>query len=475
MRLALATVVGLGIDESYVVAAGRVPQLGYFDHPPAVWWLSWAAAQLAGSEAPVVVRAPFVALFAVSTWLMFRLTARLYSARAGLWAAVALNLAPVFGVTTGGWVLPDGPLTCALLGAACCLVRAIEAERPAWGWWLAAGVCVGLALLSKYTAVLTVVGAFVFFLTSRDHRSWLARPQPYAALALAGVAFSPVLIWNAQHGWVSFAFQGGRAMAAGWHPFAPFTVLGGEALYLLPWLWVPLMLCWGRAVAAGPTEWRGWFLAMLATPPIILFPLVALWSTGRVLPHWAMPGYLFVFPLLGEAIARRLSDGARWLRLAIGATAAFVAIALVIVATEARWLFPPLPPRVTQPGADLEGADWTSLREEFARRSLAGLVVGAPRWRDAGKVDYGLGGSQPVIVLDADARQFGFVHPRSDFIGQDVLIVAPRGEARKMAVEFAPLFASIVPLPAATIAYPARPPAELPLFLGHDLRRWPPP
>jgi 4-amino-4-deoxy-L-arabinose transferase-like glycosyltransferase len=145
VRLLLGGTVGLTIDESYMVAAGRILRAGYFDHPPASWWLSRGATLLLGSESPVVVRAPFVALFAISTWLMFRLTARIASERAGLWAAVALNAAPVFGVTTGGFVLPDGPMTCALLGAALCLVNALSGGRP-WAWWPGAGACAGLAM-----------------------------------------------------------------------------------------------------------------------------------------------------------------------------------------------------------------------------------------------------------------------------------------------------------------------------------------
>ena len=118
VRLSFGAMLGLGVDESYMVASGRVLSLGYFDHPPASWWLSWGAAHLFGTEAPIVVRLPFIALFALSTWLMFRLGAAVADDRAGLWVAILLNLSPVFGVTTGTWVLPDGPLDAALLGAA---------------------------------------------------------------------------------------------------------------------------------------------------------------------------------------------------------------------------------------------------------------------------------------------------------------------------------------------------------------------
>src|SRR5918911_2499753 len=109
-RLLLASATGLGIDESYMVAAGRKLQLSYFDHPPIAWWMAWGAAHLAGSESAIVVRFPFVALFALTTWLMYRVTAALFGPPAGLWAAVLLNMVPVLGVTSATWVLPDGPL-----------------------------------------------------------------------------------------------------------------------------------------------------------------------------------------------------------------------------------------------------------------------------------------------------------------------------------------------------------------------------
>src|SRR5712672_3598152 len=162
-RLLFASALGLGIDESYMVAAGRKPQLSYFDHPPIAWWMAWGAAHLTGSESPVVVRLPFIALFAVTTFLMYRLTSALFSPEAGLWAAVVLNMAPVFGISSAGWVLPDGPLLAALLGAAVRLVAALRSDsRAGWGWWLGTGMCAGLALCSKYSAVLTIIGAAAF-------------------------------------------------------------------------------------------------------------------------------------------------------------------------------------------------------------------------------------------------------------------------------------------------------------------------
>ena len=222
IRLAFAATTGLGMDESYMVTAGRELSLGYFDHPPASWWLSSGTAHLLGTESPWAVRLPFILLFAISQGLVWQITCLISDRRAAFWAVVALNLSPVLGITTGRWVLPDGPLDAALLGAALCLLQALPSTgRKALAWWAATGLCAGLALFAKYSAVLTIGGACLYLLSSRPHRHWLARPEPYFAGILALAVFSPVLIWNASHGWASIAFQADRAAGLRFRPVLP--------------------------------------------------------------------------------------------------------------------------------------------------------------------------------------------------------------------------------------------------------------
>jgi len=369
-RLAFAGALGLGIDESYMVASGRTLQLGYFDHPPLAWWMAWAASHVAGSDSAFFVRLPFVLLFALTTWLMFRLTAKLFGACAGLWAAALLNASPVFGITDGGWVLPDGPLIAALLGAAVCLVAALPASgRAAWGWWLGTGLCTGVALFSKYSAALTIAGALVFLLTEPASRRWLRRPHPYVAGLLALAVFSPVLVWNAGHGWASLLFQAGRAGSSKLHLLGPATTLLGEAVFILPWIWVPLVVCGAAALRRGPQDAARWLLACLALPPILTFLAVSLQS--HVLFHWAAPGYLMLFPLLGDAIGRRRRNS-RLVRGYLAVTAAAVTLGAVFVASEVRfnWLPDVFEDFALGTDPDLDAVDWTSVRKDLAGRGL---------------------------------------------------------------------------------------------------------
>jgi 4-amino-4-deoxy-L-arabinose transferase-like glycosyltransferase len=455
IRVVMGWALGLGIDETYMVAASRHLELSYYDHPPISWWLTHAAMAITGSQAPVIVRLPFILLFALSTWLMARITSRLFgSEQAGLWAALILNLSPVYAVTAGGWVLPDGPLDCALLGFLLFSLRAVglvPGGRP-WGDWLAAGACAGLAMLSKYNGALVLLGLPIFLLTTETGRAWLRRPQPWVAGLLAVALFCPVIVWNVEHHWASFAFQGGRAGGLRFRPLAPLGVWGGEALFVLPWIWLPLILLWLRALRRGPSEPRGWLLALLAATPILLFALVSIWSSDHILYHWSAPGTLMLFPLVGDEVARRLSAGAPRLRRCISAAAAAMLLGLVLAGTQMRlnWVTALVGPSFLARAKDVAGGvNWTALRPELAARGLLsrpGLVVAVTRWNDAGKIDYALHGRLPVVVLAADSREYGIVSPADRFVGHPMLILVPGGDPASLADRLAPMFAHLVTL-----------------------------
>ncbi len=479
-RLLFAVTLGLGVDESYMVASSRALHPGYFDHPPVAWWIVWAATHLAGSESELVVRLPFVLLFTLSTWLMFRLAADLYDTMTGLWSAVLLNAVPVLGITAGSWVLPDGPLIAALLGAGLCLVRALPANgRGAWGWWLGAGACFGLALCSKYTAILTAGGAGLFLLTTPGGRRWLRRPLPYAAALVALALFSPVIAWNARHGWVSLLFQGSRAHGARWHPFGPLSTLGGEALFFMPWIFGALLYCLWRAARTGPRDGRGWLLLCLSVPSLLVFVLVSL--RGHVLFHWAAPGLMMGLPLVGDLVVRhRMSS--RPLRAALLATAILLPLGAVLVGSEVRynWMPDVIEDFALGNDPDLDAVDWANLRDVAAVRRISasaglagaaspGVVIGAIRWHDAGKIDYVLGGRVPVICLGSDPREYGLADPASAHVGQDVLIVAPRETLASIDARYGGSFDRIESLPAATLLHHGKPAMMLPLFLAHRL------
>jgi 4-amino-4-deoxy-L-arabinose transferase-like glycosyltransferase len=488
-RMGFAATTGLGIDESYMVASSHSFAASYFDHPLASWWLELGSRAVFGGDAPWVVRLPFVALSGISSLLLWRLTVRLYGRQAGFWAVVAYSISPVFSLAFGCWVLPDGPLDAALLGFAYALVRAlgvdgapralgvdgapralgVDGAPPAPRWWALVGLCAGLAMLSKYNAALVMIGVLGLAPDPR-FRAALRGPAPWAALLLALALFSPVLWWNITHHFASFAYQGGRAAAVRLRPAAPLTIWAGEALFILPWLWLPMIGLLIAAFRAGPVARRGWLLACLSVVPIMLFALIGLWSGTRILYHWAAPGYLMLFPLLG-AWAARLAPRLRDL---VAALSAFLLVtAAALIAAELQFGFIAHLDAIFPPGKSplLQAVDWRSLRGEIP----AGVqAIAALRWYDAGKIGYALSGDgHAIAVFGPEPHEFAQTTPAAALLGRNVLIIAMPGDADAIERRYAPDFTHISPGPVLTVIHNGALLLAIPTLIGTDMTKVP--
>lgn len=429
-RLVLAGINGLGVGEAYYAASARVLALSYFDQPPLSLWLLWAVRGLAGAD-PVLLRLPFLLLFAGSTWAMYRLARDLFGPWAGFHAALLLNLSTVFTWSIGTWAQPDGPLVFFLL-AACRVLLPMLLQPPApgrLGRWLGGGVLLGLALLSKYHAVLLPVGALAFLLTSRDRRRWLLQPGPWLALGAALLAFAPVLAWNAQQDWASFAFQSARGAAwSGIHPAWLVDDLAGQAVWLTPWIWLALLRQLAAALRRGPGVRADWLLACLAVPPIAIFTAISSWAPIGDHFHWQAPGYLMLFPLLGRAVAAGLAAGRRgaaWFR--DGSLVAGTLLVVVVASHAATGWATALAGQL-RPADDpsVELLDWDALYRGLAARGLSTrprTFAVVRSWYDAGKVDAAIGDALPVICLSADPRNIAYVRDHRGFRGWDAVIV----------------------------------------------------
>ena len=277
---------------------------------------------------------------------------------------------------------------------------------------------------------------------SPQQRRWLADPAPYAAAAVALVIIMPVIVWNARHGWVSFGFQGGRgAPGTGLKPAQALAMALGEIAYLSPWLFVPLVMGLFAAWRKRGDE-RRVFLVCLALPPIVVFTLTPLWG-ARGLPHWTMPGWFFVFALMGAwAQDQRIADATlrRW-ALASGGLLAAVA-ALVSVQAATGWPLRLLPPRLGATDPTLDVFDWGGLRDAPALRPPATFVLAA-KWSDAGKIALALGPGVPVFVISNDPRGWAFVAGAVGLVDKDGVLVARPSDLALAEAEAAPLARSL--------------------------------
>jgi 4-amino-4-deoxy-L-arabinose transferase-like glycosyltransferase len=415
---------GLGMDETYTVATSRHLSLSYFDHPPMAWWLSGVMQWLTHSEAPIIVRLPFILISALSIWRMYLLTQVLFGEAAALFASFVFSVAPVLGMTSATWVLPDGPLIFALLTAAYYLARLFFDVKPDPRLWLAAGFWGGIAMVSKYHGIFLFAGAGLFIVTSPLQSHWLRRPWPYLGAGLGLLIFSPVIIWNVDHHWISFSFQSGRTGVPEIHLLKPFVTLAGNALFLFPWIWLGSVAATLIALKSRVTHPQRWLMLCLGLPLVVLFLCISALSSTHVFYHWSMPGYLLLIPLLGEWISQKFEQYPLSFKC-LGVLSVSI-VFIIVTGVMVFWSFPSVFSYIglrTDPIQDMRDfANIGTYIEDSGLADQRGLIVAPTKWFMAGKFDYALNGRFLVTCLCADARQYGVDAPLDQLVGRNFLI-----------------------------------------------------
>jgi len=332
LRLLLAAITPLLPQEAYYWSWSRHLATGYFDHPPLASWTIALTTAVFGSTV-FGIKSAAVAWSLGWNLLWLRLIRDMYGdRRLAFWSLLALNLTLVYEVYGVG-ATPDGPLLFGWVGTIWAVWRAGASGQSRW--WLLAGVFAGLALLGKYAAVLLLPVVLLYLASSPALRPWLRRPGPYLAMLIAAAMFAPVVLWNAEHQWASFAFQGSRraGQMASFQPRFFVVLLATQFLLVTPWLFgLSLGALWraAREAIAGVASDRTRLLLISAAVPLLLF--TALSFRSHVKLNWLAPAYWSLI-ILGVHQWLQRSASLRRLAWGLGSSAVLLLVALVISVT----------------------------------------------------------------------------------------------------------------------------------------------
>jgi positive regulator of sigma E activity len=463
VKLAVCPMVGLGTNEAYAIASGRLMSLSYFDHPPLHFWLAHLCEYLFGEVA--AARIPFILLGAATSWMMFAFTSKLFGERAGVWATLALNLSVFFNLVSGNWILPDGPLNFFLLATAYVLSPTARGDTLTTGRWALAGLLAGLAALSKYHAFFFLAGYLAFLLADKERRRVLLTSGPWIAAVAALAVFSPVLIWNEANHWASLRFQGGRAVPHHLGIGLFFSLLSAQCAVLLPLALPALVMGTAKAMKSRTPDEQ--FLLWLGLPMVILFTFVPLFADDGMM-HWSMPGWLLLMPLAGQYLSEAATQ-ARWPRR-LALTAAVLMIATTIAAGfefQNAWLGTTFPHLFKRNDPTADNTDWTLTPIISAKADRQDSVVMTTGWRDAAKVDQALRGKQRVIVASPDPRNFAVDLDPAQYENHDGWIVLRAPYPLTMARNIRACFEHSAYVTDEIVARTERPDARLAIFRAY--------
>ncbi len=432
LRLIWAANVGASFDEPYYFQYIEHPSLSYFDHPPMVALVGELGLALAGDAFSVFgLRLGFIALFAGSTWLIARLTARFYGWRAGFLAALALSASGYFGMAVATIAQPDGPLLFFWLLTLDRLAVALD-DPDRLAPWLWVGVAWGGAMLSKYHAILLPAGALLHILFWPPARICLRKPGPYLAAAIGLIFFSPVIAWNATHDWASFLFQGGRASSHQLRLDQLGATLGIEAVYLFPWLWLGMIGLFVKLIRRGPRAWdkSESFLMSQSAPALVLFHLIA--AQRWIMPYWPLFGFIALMPLLGRAWSEGLeSRPVRFRNGIIVVTLVPIVLASLAFAQARFGFLEDSQGRVlglVAPSHDFTADTfcWNEVATELKRRGLLEnprTFLFTDSWDRSAGLALATRGKAQVACYHIEPRSYTFWSRPEDWIGRDGIFI----------------------------------------------------
>lgn len=301
-------IVGIHPDEAYYWVWSERLQWGYLDHPPMVAWAIRLFTSIFG-DSGAVIRMPSVSAWWIAMLVVYLIARDYYRAHssAGVLAVLVFASAPIFQIGFHT-VTPDAPLLLFTALAYYFVYRAVVYKHPYL--WLAAGIATGLALLSKYTAVLLPLAIFLALIFNDDGRQKLKTLWPWVAMAMAIIIFLPVVVWNYNHDWISFRFQLGHGIRyeRGISVINPLIFLVTQLAMVMPWTFIAMIVAtWRTSITDRPdSKFGDKLLQMGFIVPLIFFLLTSLSFVGGA--NWPAMAYIPGSILLGGALSQWLYD-----------------------------------------------------------------------------------------------------------------------------------------------------------------------
>jgi membrane-associated phospholipid phosphatase len=349
-------------DEAHYWEWSRRLDLSYYSKGPMIAYLIRAGTLMFG-DTVFGVRIFAVIFSALSSIILYRLGKDLYDERTGLASALLIQIVPLYSVY-GIIFTIDSPFIFFWILSLFLFWKIVndhlssDDKKTDILQWILLGISVGMGLLTKYTMAFFYLSALFFFLSQKDARRLLLSSGPYIAFVSSLIVFSPVIAWNAVHGWVTLKHTAGQAhlydgLALSARNFLEF--LGSQFGVVTPVLFVLIFV----ALWKLRRDTRGAFLFWFSVPVILFFILKSV--QGKVQANWALPGYVAGFIAFSAYYVRRAESLKKPVRMVV-ASALVLAFTVTAVAHFPKVLHLP---EKKDPTARLVG--WKELGEEATK------------------------------------------------------------------------------------------------------------
>jgi hypothetical protein len=283
----------LAPDETNYWQWSRHLAWGYHDQAPMIAWMIKLSTAVFG-HTEQGVRFPSVLAVTVASGYLAAIAKRWFGSYIA-YATVLITQVILLYLVGGLLATPDGLQAAAWAGASYHVACGYQTGK--WSQWLLGGFWFGFGMLSKYTMVIFLPGAFFFGLLYREHRQRLATIRPYMGVLLGCMMFIPVIIWNAENSWNSVrhvAYIGGANEGFAIHFDYLGDFLASQAALLSPLIFILILAAWvcvaQKKYAKNKENWIYPYLFYTSFPMFAMFLVLSLHT--RIYGNWPGAGYL---------------------------------------------------------------------------------------------------------------------------------------------------------------------------------------
>jgi hypothetical protein len=308
-RFLLLPFMGLMPQDAYYHFYGEHLALSYFDHPGMIGYILRGFTEVFGKTIFVVKLADFVVTS--FTLFSFHKLAGLFLSKAKALRALVLISSTLCVSVLSFNSTPDVPLLLFWTLTLISLYKAIF-DHKKWHW-IFAGIFMGLAFDSKYTALLLQIGLLAFLVFSNQYRKLLLSPWLWFSLVISVLVTFPVWWWNYQHEFASFAFQGSnRTGSISQFKISPdyfFGAIGHQLVLLLPILFAVFITFTFKFIKRALLKFKlpkakTLFLLAFFVPTFVGFFMIT--PIYWVKLNWMMPSYITGSIIAGMFISKKL-------------------------------------------------------------------------------------------------------------------------------------------------------------------------
>ena len=378
-------------DEAYHWTWTKHLAASYYSKPPGIALVQLAGTTLFGDTA-FGVRFFSPVFAAMLSWLLLRFLARETSGRAAFWFLLVINAVPL--LTVGSILMTvDSPLVLCWTWALIAGWQAVQPDGQTRDW-LETGLAMGLAFLCKYSAFYQIICFGIFFALWAPARGQLRKPGPWLALLIFFICTLPVIIWNAEHQWITIQHVKGNAgLDSQWELtqriLKSFGDFWGMALGLLnPVFFIGAM--WATFAFWKTRREQPLMLYLFCMSAPVFFGHAIYSLRSHILPNWIAPALPGMFLLMAIYWNERLRAGSRLVKplLAAGLAIGFLTAAVLYDSNVIGKIAGQSLPGVIDPARRLLG--WKSAAQLAEAQRVKLAAEGKPAFIIAG--DYNLAG-----------------------------------------------------------------------------------